>query len=207
VVARLWAFRKDFVSADGTPSCTKQGNEQTNVTLRIAPVSLEIGPGKVIKTVGYNGSAPGPVLRFREGRPVTIDVFNEADVPETVHWQLIPSAVDGSVEEGTPEIPAHGHRRYRFTPKPRGPPRPQTVDFVYLDIGERVDAIVEMNNPGVWILGSPNQGERMMGWAQSWNTRTRAENRSGNSPRHHQRSLGPLNFWEWRRPARARPHV
>ena len=43
-------------------------NDQTNVTLRIAPISLEIGPGKTIKTVGYNGSAPGPILRFREGK-------------------------------------------------------------------------------------------------------------------------------------------
>src|ERR1700757_4265333 len=36
-------------------------------------------------------------------------------------------------------------------------PRPQTVDMIYLDIAERVDAIVEMNNPGVWILGSANE--------------------------------------------------
>ena len=87
--------------------------DQTNVTLRITPVSLEIGPGKIIKTAGYNGSAPGPILRFREGKQVTVDVYNETDVAETVHWhgQMIPSAVDGSVEEGTPEIPAHGHRR------------------------------------------------------------------------------------------------
>jgi FtsP/CotA-like multicopper oxidase with cupredoxin domain len=42
-------------------------------------------------------------------------------------------------------------------------PHPQTVDFVYLDIAERIDAIVEMNNPGVWILGSLKEDERMMG--------------------------------------------
>src|SRR5580704_17860173 len=66
--------------------------DQTNVTLRITPISLEIGPGKVIKSVGYNGSAPRPILRFREGKPVTVDVFNDTDVAETVHWhgQLIP---------------------------------------------------------------------------------------------------------------------
>src|SRR5437588_761103 len=62
--------------------------EQTNVTLRITPVSLEVGPGKIIKTAGYNGSAPGPILRFREGKPVTVDVYNETDVPETVHWHV-----------------------------------------------------------------------------------------------------------------------
>src|SRR4029077_11684531 len=96
-----------LMSADST----EKRADQTNGTLRIAPISLEVGPGKIIKTVGYNGSAPGPILRFREGKPVTVDVFNDTDVPETVHWhgQLIPSAVDGSAEEGTPVIPAHGH--------------------------------------------------------------------------------------------------
>lgn len=55
-----------------------------DLKLRITPISLEIGPGKIIKTVGYDGSAPGPVLRFIEGKPVTVDVFNETDIPETV---------------------------------------------------------------------------------------------------------------------------
>lgn len=99
-----------------------QSVEQANVTLRIAPISAEIGPGRTIKTVGYNGSIPGPILRFREGKPVTVDVFNDTDVAETVHWhgQRISSGVDGSVEEGTPAVPPHGHRRYRFTPAPAG---------------------------------------------------------------------------------------
>ena len=71
---------------------------KSDIKLRINPVSLDIGPNKLIKTVGYDGSVPGPILRFAEGKPVTIDVFNETDVAETVHWhgQLIPSAVDGS---------------------------------------------------------------------------------------------------------------
>jgi FtsP/CotA-like multicopper oxidase with cupredoxin domain len=285
--------RRDFLKLSGlalaglAPLGSLRAAEATpNVTLRIAPVAVEIGPGKIIKTVGYNGSVPGPILRFNEGKPVTVDVFNDTDVSETVHWhgQLIPSAVDGSVEEGTPEVPAHGHRRYRFTPKPAGtrwyhthsmahadlsragfsgqfglaivepahepgnydqeiciaahhwepslahmgPPdngweiayrsatlngkmlgagepirvragqrvrfrllnasatdeirlalpghrftvvamdgnplvRPQTVDVLYLDIAERVDALVEMNNPGVWVLGSTNDDERRMG--------------------------------------------
>src|SRR3984893_8711789 len=269
-----------------SPDTNDKSADQTNVTLRITPISLEIRPGKVIKTVGYNGSVPGPILRFREGKPVTVDISNETDIPETVHWhgQLIPSGVDGSVEEGTPEIPAHGHRRYRFTPRPagtrwdhphsmahadlsragfsgqygfaiieparhpgdydqeiciaahhwepslapKGPadngweiayrsatfngkmlgagepvrvragqrllfrllnasatdeirlalpghrftviamdgnpvPRPQTVDTLYLDIGERIDALVQMDNPGIWVFGSAKEEERKMG--------------------------------------------
>jgi FtsP/CotA-like multicopper oxidase with cupredoxin domain len=281
-------YRREFLAISGLASLPAAAaeNDPAHVTLRIAPVSLEIGPGKIIKAAGYNGSVPGPVLRFTEGKPVTVDVINDTGMPEVVHWhgQLIPSAVDGSIEEGTPEVPAHGRRRYRFTPKPAGTrwyhthvmahsdlaragfsgqygfaiveprshpgdydqevllaahhwepslahmgppdngweiayqsatlnskmlgageplrvregqrvlfrflnasatdeirlalpghrfrvvamdgnplPQPTDVDFLYLDIGERIDAIVEMNNPGVWVLGSAKDEERMMG--------------------------------------------
>jgi FtsP/CotA-like multicopper oxidase with cupredoxin domain len=51
-----------------------------------------------------------------------VDVFNDTDVPERVHWhgQMIPSDVDGAAEEGTPFIPPHGMRRMSFVPKPAG---------------------------------------------------------------------------------------
>ena len=280
--------RRDFLKISGLASLPLAAADapKSDLTLRIAPVSLEIGAGKTIKTVGYNGSVPGPVLRFREGKPVTVDVFNDTDVAEVVHWhgQLVPSNVDGSTEEGTPSIPPRGHKRYRFTPRPAGTrwyhthamahadlaragfsgqygicivepashpgnydqeitmaahhwepslahmgpadngweiayksatlnskmlgageplrvragqrvlfrflnasatdeirlalpghrfqviamdgnslAQPKEVEFLYLDIGERIDAIVEMNNPGVWILGSTKDEERMIG--------------------------------------------
>jgi len=93
-----------------------------DLTLRIAPVSLEIAPGNVIKTTGYNGKVPGPILRFREGKRVTVDVHNDTDMPELVHWhgQFVSSEVDGSEEEGTPVVPAHGSRQYTFVPGPVG---------------------------------------------------------------------------------------
>jgi FtsP/CotA-like multicopper oxidase with cupredoxin domain len=91
-------------------------------TLHIAPVSFEVAPRKVVKTIGYNGSIPGPLLRMKEGQPVTIEVFNDTGDAELVHWHglQIPSAVDGSMEEGTPMLPAHSSARYSFTPKPSG---------------------------------------------------------------------------------------
>jgi len=93
-----------------------------DLTLRIAPVSVEIAPGKIIKTVGYNGKAPGPILRMREGKRITVDVHNDTDVDELVHWhgQFVSSDVDGSEEEGTPLVPAHGSRQYTFAPGPSG---------------------------------------------------------------------------------------
>src|SRR5208337_2480693 len=41
--------------------------------LRIAPIALELAPSRFISTIGYNGTSPGPVLRVREGKPVTVD--------------------------------------------------------------------------------------------------------------------------------------
>jgi FtsP/CotA-like multicopper oxidase with cupredoxin domain len=33
-------------------------------------------------------------------------------------------------------------------------PTPRAVDVIHIGPGERADAIVEMNQPGVWILGT-----------------------------------------------------
>jgi len=95
---------------------------KADFSLRIAPASVEIAPRKVIKTIAYNGSVPGPLLRMKEGQPVTIEVFNDTGDAEIVHWHglQIPSALDGSMEEGTPMIPARASARYTFTPKPSG---------------------------------------------------------------------------------------
>jgi FtsP/CotA-like multicopper oxidase with cupredoxin domain len=42
-------------------------------------------------------------------------------------------------------------------------PSPQPVDLIEIAPGERVDAIVEMNNPGVWILGEIRDVARQSG--------------------------------------------
>ena len=79
-------------------------------TIRIGPVSLELAPGKTIKTTGYNDSVPGPVLRLREGRPVNIKVTNDAGYPDLIHWHglYLPALQDGATEEG---IADHSGRR------------------------------------------------------------------------------------------------
>jgi FtsP/CotA-like multicopper oxidase with cupredoxin domain len=90
--------------------------------LRIAPVTVELDRSHILSTIGYNGTAPGPVLRMRAGKPVTVEVINDTDAPEFVHWHglLIPSEVDGTGEEGSPFVPAHGRRRFELTPGPAG---------------------------------------------------------------------------------------
>jgi FtsP/CotA-like multicopper oxidase with cupredoxin domain len=110
------------VSAAGFVPAPAQDAGPADHTLTIAPVTVDLAADRVISTVGYNGSAPGPILRMKEGVPVTVDVINDTDVPEQVHWHglLIPAEVDGADEEGTPPVPPHGRRRFRFTPTPAG---------------------------------------------------------------------------------------
>jgi FtsP/CotA-like multicopper oxidase with cupredoxin domain len=95
---------------------------KTDFNLKIAPVAVELAPNRIISTIGYNGTSPGPRLRMKEGVPVKVNVTNDTDVPEYVHFHglLIPSDVDGSEEEGTLPVPPHGSRSYQFTPAPAG---------------------------------------------------------------------------------------
>jgi FtsP/CotA-like multicopper oxidase with cupredoxin domain len=105
----------------GNQSGTKPAGKADH-QLRIEPCSLEIGPGVTIKTTAYNGQVPGPLLRLREGVPVTIDVTNASPLADLVHWHglAIDSLNDGAMEEGSPMIAAGGTLRYSFTPKPSG---------------------------------------------------------------------------------------
>ena len=91
-------------------------------TLTIAVKPVELAPNRIVSTTTYNGQFPGPLLRFKEGQPVTIDINNQTDTPEQLHWhgQFLSTDVDGAAEEGTPFIPAHGSRRITLVPKPSG---------------------------------------------------------------------------------------
>jgi FtsP/CotA-like multicopper oxidase with cupredoxin domain len=97
-------------------------NEMADYTLRIAPGNIELAPGQVVSTTLYNGQFPGPLLRFTAGKRTVVDIHNDTDLPELAHWhgQMIPSDVDGAVEEGTPFIPPRGMRRISFVPRPSG---------------------------------------------------------------------------------------
>ena len=104
-----------------TPSITGP-EDKADYTLHIAPVTVELDRSHILSTIGYNGTAPGPVLRMREGKPVAVDVINDTDTPEFVHWHgmLIPPELDGTEEEGSPFVPPHGRRRFQLTPGPAG---------------------------------------------------------------------------------------
>ena len=108
--------------AAATQGSPTQLQGKADYTVRIGTGLIELAPNQIVSTTLYNGQFPGPLLRFKEGQPVIVDIFNDTDTPEQFHWhgQMVPVDVDGAAEEGTPYIPAHGMRRLQFTPRPAG---------------------------------------------------------------------------------------
>lgn len=59
---------------------------------------VQIDTGDFVKTgIGYNGESPGPVLRFKEGEDVSINVTNNLDEMTSIHWHglILPFKQDG----------------------------------------------------------------------------------------------------------------
>lgn len=96
--------------------------ERADYTMRIGTGLVELAPDRILSTTTCNGQFPGPLLRFKEGQRVVVEIHNETDTPEQLHWhgQVVPVDVDRAAEEGTPYIPARGMRRIAFTPAPAG---------------------------------------------------------------------------------------
>jgi FtsP/CotA-like multicopper oxidase with cupredoxin domain len=103
-------------------SLGSQDQTRADYTLHIKSSPIEIAPKRIVSAITYNGQFPGPLLRFKEGRQVTVDIHNDTDTAEQLHWhgQRVSTDVDGAAEEGTPFIPAHDKRRIAFTPNPAG---------------------------------------------------------------------------------------
>jgi FtsP/CotA-like multicopper oxidase with cupredoxin domain len=119
--------RRQFVTAAGIGAASALLLSAAQVTapdysIEIAPYTLEASPRHKIKTTAYNAQVPGPLLRLKEGKPVTIDIANQTDIAEVLNWHglFLPPEVDGAMEEGTPMISPGAKVRYTFTPRPAG---------------------------------------------------------------------------------------
>jgi CopA family copper-resistance protein len=64
--------------------------------LSVATMPIDI-TGRPRTAIAVNGTVPGPILRFREGETVTIDVRNTLRESTSIHWHglYLPSAMDG----------------------------------------------------------------------------------------------------------------
>ncbi|MEH6404096.1 MAG: copper resistance system multicopper oxidase, partial [Sneathiella sp.] len=70
----------------------------TAETYNITVDNVLIDTGDFVKKgIGYNGASPGPVLKFKEGEDVTINVTNNLSETTSIHWHglILPYQMDG----------------------------------------------------------------------------------------------------------------
>jgi FtsP/CotA-like multicopper oxidase with cupredoxin domain len=101
--------------------------------------------------VGYrlfsiNGRAlgHGEPIRVRSGQRVLFHILN-ASATENIRLAL------------------PGHRFLVVALDGNPVPSPKLVDVLQLGTAERIDAVVETNRPGVWVLGTPKDDDRKNG--------------------------------------------
>ncbi|MBK1873896.1 copper resistance system multicopper oxidase [Marinobacter sp. 1-3A] len=78
---------------------------------------VTIDTGEFVKEgVGYNGTSPGPTLRFKEGEEVSINVTNNLDEMTSIHWHglILPFEQDGVPGISFPGIKPGETFTYRF---------------------------------------------------------------------------------------------
>ena len=81
-------------SADGNFGIPMLQGSRFDLKVGKFPVRIN---GRATEATGVNGSVPGPLLRFREGEDITLNVTNTLDVDTSIHWHglLVPFQMDG----------------------------------------------------------------------------------------------------------------
>ncbi|MEH6356525.1 MAG: copper resistance system multicopper oxidase [Marinobacter sp.] len=78
---------------------------------------VQIDTGDFVKEgIGYNGASPGPVLRFKEGEEVSINVTNNLNEMTSIHWHglILPFTQDGVPGISFPGIEPGETFTYKF---------------------------------------------------------------------------------------------
>jgi FtsP/CotA-like multicopper oxidase with cupredoxin domain len=106
----------------GSPEVVPPQHPPADHVIRIGTGVIDLGQDMAVSTKLYNGQFPGPLLRLTEGKRVVVDIHNDTDTPEQLHWhgQFVSADIDGAEEEGSPAIPPRGMRRVAFAPGPSG---------------------------------------------------------------------------------------
>ena len=121
--------------------------------LRIAPVAKRIGDD-VVRMMAYNGSIPGPCLRVDQGSEITVEVTNDGDVENTVHWHglRLENRYDGVPHETQLPIPVGGTFSYRLQFPDPGFYwyHPHVREDFGLEMGLYGTILVEPTDPSYW---------------------------------------------------------
>jgi len=100
---------------DAVPPPVLHLDDNDVLPLSIRPVRNRIGD-QPVRMLGYNGSIPGPLLHVRQGSEITVEVTNEADLEQTVHWHglRLDNRYDGVPYETQKPIAVGGQFTYRL---------------------------------------------------------------------------------------------
>tara|TARA_R110000772_G_scaffold41498_2_gene96666 strand:+ start:447 stop:1388 length:942 start_codon:yes stop_codon:yes gene_type:complete len=81
-------------SSDGNLGIPALQGNRFDLTVGTFPMRIN---GRATEAIGVNGTAPAPLLRFREGEEVTLNVTNTLDTDTSIHWHglLVPFQMDG----------------------------------------------------------------------------------------------------------------
>ena len=84
-------------------------------TLTPQPVTVDLG-GKVVKTLGYADTVPGPLIRANVGDELEVALTNKLDRETSMHWHglALQNNMDGAMP-ATPNVPAGGSFTYKFS--------------------------------------------------------------------------------------------
>lgn len=110
------------VSSFATPGWSASGKAARELTAKPGSASL-LEPGEPTTPIwGYDGRAPGPTLRVKQGEEFAVDLVNALPQPTTIHWHGIRNlnAMDGVANLTQPAVAPGARFAYRFTPPDAG---------------------------------------------------------------------------------------
>lgn len=107
------------LAVDPVPGLPVLRGSTFDLTLGAQAVSFS-GRRRTATTI--NGSLPGPVLRWKEGETVTLNVRNTLSEASSIHWHgiILPNAMDGVPGLTFGGIAPGGTYQYRFDVKQHG---------------------------------------------------------------------------------------
>jgi FtsP/CotA-like multicopper oxidase with cupredoxin domain len=91
-------------------------------TLTAQPAHLSLGAGAAVDAWTFNGTAPGPTLRVRQGDLVVVHLVNHLAFGVTIHWHgvAVPNASDGAAGVTQDAVQPGQSYIYRFVAKEPG---------------------------------------------------------------------------------------
>ena len=116
--------RRSLIGAVAAAAVLPRASLASPFVLRSGPATLDIlGEGQPpTALLGFNGSTPGPELRFRQGEIAEIRFENGTDAPSAIHWHGIRlvNAMDGVPGMTQPLVGPGESFDYSFRPPDAG---------------------------------------------------------------------------------------